>query len=272
MSRGPLKDVTINSQDISDLRFAKQLLEHPGIAAKIADKIGKPIEIAMDLLPEKVKGVVHRATEASISKALQVAVKTMSQDVGAVEARNALHKLLVGVTGAAGGAFGVAALPVELPISTTLMLRSIMDIARSEGERIEDAAARLACLEVFALGGGSSADDAAESGYFATRIALSRAIGEAATFIAQKGLVEEGAPLVARLIMSIAARFEVVVTQKVAAELVPVVGAAGGAAINLLFMNHFQAMARGHFIIRRLEKKYGPSLVREHYEILVTSS
>jgi hypothetical protein len=33
-----------------------------------------------------------------------------------------------------GGGFGLAALPVELPISTIIMLRSIGDIARSEGE------------------------------------------------------------------------------------------------------------------------------------------
>jgi len=42
---------------------------------------------------------------------------------------------------------------VELPISTAMMLRSIADIAHSQGEDLEDMEARLSCLEVFALGG-----------------------------------------------------------------------------------------------------------------------
>jgi hypothetical protein len=52
----------------------------------------------------------------------------------------------------------------------------------------------------------------------------------------------------------------------VAAQSVPVIGAAGGAAINLLFIDHFQDMARGHFTVRRLERTYGAELIRAEYE------
>lgn len=45
-----------------------------------------------------------------------------------------LRKALVATSGAVGGSFGLAALPIELPVSTIIMLRSIGDIARSEGE------------------------------------------------------------------------------------------------------------------------------------------
>ncbi|MDH3252238.1 MAG: EcsC family protein, partial [Ignavibacteria bacterium] len=38
--------------------------------------------------------------------------------------------------------------------------------------------------------------------------------------------------------------------------------------INLVFMSHFQDMARGHFTIRRLERSYGENLVRQEYERL----
>ena len=41
-------------------------------------------------------------------------------------------------SGAAGGAFGLATLPVELPVSTIIMLRSIAAIARNEGEEPSD--------------------------------------------------------------------------------------------------------------------------------------
>ena len=45
---------------------------------------------------------------------------------------------MVGASGAIGGAFGLASVAVELPISTTIMLRSIADIARSEGFDVRD--------------------------------------------------------------------------------------------------------------------------------------
>ena len=72
-----------------------------------------------------------------------------------------------------------------------------------------------------------------------------------------------------RLIAAIASRFSIVVTEEVAAKAVPIVGAAAGGAINYLFMDHFQEMARGHFIVKRLEKKYGTETVERAYKELV---
>jgi hypothetical protein len=69
-----------------------------------------------------------------------------------------------------------------------------------------------------------------------------------------------------RLISQIAARFGVIVTEKLAAQAVPVIGAFGGAAVNAAFADHFQAMARGHFTVRRLERHYGHEVVRFEYE------
>ena len=183
-------------------------------------------------------------------------------------AANLLHKAMAATTGAGGGAFGLAALPIELPISTIIILRSIADIARSEGEQIKSADAKLACIEVFALGGRRSNDDATETGYFVTRAALAKAVSEAAEYITERGVVEEGAPAIVRLISQIAARFSVSVSEKAAAQLVPIVGAAGGAMINLVFIDHFQDIARGHFIVRRLERAHGTDAVRVEYDRL----
>jgi hypothetical protein len=55
------------------------------------------------------------------------------------------------------------------------------------------------------------------------------------------------------------------VSEKIVAQSVPVVGAAGGAVINLLFIDHFQDVARGHFIVRRLERTYGAETVKRAY-------
>jgi len=173
--------------------------------------------------------------------------------------------MAVAATGAAGGLFGLPALAVELPVSTTIMLRSIADIARSEGEILRTAETKLACIEVFALGGRLASDDATESAYFAVRLALSKAMTEAAQHLAGRGVTGTGVPAMVRFVSQVAVRFGVPVSEKIVAQALPVVGAAGGALLNTLFIDHFQDMARGHFIVRRLERAHGREAVRVAY-------
>ena len=253
--------------DLQYLRGAKLLLEKPRLGAKIANLLGMPIEKGIAMLPQKARNAIEGATQKSIQVALNVALKTMDKEAPEEKpSQNLYHKALVAGTGGVSGFFGVGALFVELPISTTIMMRSILDIARSEGENLAEAETKLACLEVFAFGGNTKGDDAVDAGYFATRAALSKAVSQAAAAMADRGLAKEGAPLISKLIVNIASRFEVVVSEKVAAQIVPLIGAAGGASINVLFMDHFQDMARGHFVVRRLERKYGQEEVRRFYE------
>jgi hypothetical protein len=121
-------------------------------------------------------------------------------------------------------------------------------------------------LTVFALGGTSNLDDGTETGYFAIRSVLAKAVTEATAYMAGRGLSQKAAPPLIRLLTQIASRFSVQVTEKSAAQLVPLIGAVGGASINVAFMTHFQDMARGHFALRRLEKKYGERLIQEIYQ------
>jgi hypothetical protein len=81
-------------------------------------------------------------------------------------------------------------------------------------------------------------------------------------------MAKEGAPALIRLITLIAERYSVNVTEKAAAQMVPLIGAVGGATINTIFIDHFQSVARGHFAVRRLERKYGEAAVREKYREL----
>ncbi len=251
-------------EHIEQLRRAKQLLENPGLTAKITNAIGKPLAKGMELLPAKWSQLINDATKKSLQTALDAALMTFGRN-GPMASSDIWHKIAATATGAGGGAFGLPALLIELPVSTTIMLRSIADIARSEGEDLRLAESKLACVEVFALGGRTSKDDAAESGYFAVRAALAKAVSEAAEFIAERGLAKEGAPAIVRLISQIASRFGATVSEKAAAQAVPAVGAVGGALINLAFINHFQDMARGHFTVRRLERIYGTEVVQSEY-------
>ena len=151
------------------------------------------------------------------------------------------------------------------------MLRSIGDIARGEDEDLRDPETTLSCLQVFALGGPKGEADAANGGYFAVRGLLAKSIAEAARFIVDRGVLAEGSPVLVRLLAQIASRFDVVVTQKLAAQAVLVIGALGGAAVNYAFIDHFQQIARAHFTVRRLERRYGKDVVKEAYEKLAAS-
>ena len=257
----------LTRRELEDLRQAKRLLENPGLAARLSATLGSPIEKGMKMLPAKWQKTVNQATEAALMKALDVAVRTRGEAKPMAASSDRMHRIGAATSGAIGGAFGVAAIGIELPISTTLILRSIADIAAAEGENPKHLETKLACLMVFALGSGRDrADDATESGYFAARTALAGAVSEASKYLAQKGLGKGGAPALVRLVSLIASRFGVVVSQKSAAQLIPVLGAAGGAIINTLFIAHYQDMARGHFLVRRLEKIHGQEPVQKAYE------
>lgn len=118
------------------------------------------------------------------------------------------------------------------------------------------------------MGGLKGEANVAESGYFAVRGLLAKSVAEAARFIAERGVLAEGAPVVVRLIALIASRFGVVVTQKLAAQALPVIGALGGAVVNYAFIDHFQEIGRAHFVVRKLERHYGKDSVRAAYEQL----
>jgi hypothetical protein len=257
----------LGQSDLSDLRIAKSRLENPGLAIRIADLFGKPIDAGFKALPAGWNRKVLEIARNALLKGLNVAIRTLGEPK-AKKSRDRLHRILVTGSGFAGGAAGLASIPIELPISTALMLRSIADIARSEGHDLSSIDVKLACLEVFALGGRGPGDDLAEEGYWVVRAALAKSISEAASFIGKRGLAEESAPPIVRLLSAIASRFSVVITDEAAAKAVPFIGAVAGGAINLLFMQHFQQMARGHFVVKRLENKYGTDLVERAYRVI----
>lgn len=259
--------MALSIAEISDLRAAKALLENPGLAAKLSNYVGAPIETGLKKLPESWNAAVSDVTRKSIEKALDIALMTIDNSDRRASS-NWWHKLAVAATGAGGGAFGLPALVIELPVSTTIMLRSIADVARSEGEDLQCAEGRLQCIQVLALGSKAKSDDGTESGYFVARAALAKSISDAAAYLTKNGLSQHGAPAIVRLISQIASRFSIVVSEKTIAQSVPVVGALGGAVINTLFIDHFQDMGRGHFTVRRLERLHGPEEVRRLYEEL----
>jgi hypothetical protein len=246
------------------LQRAVARLENQSFAAQLADHAGQPVVRILRLMPKFASDRFNKVVETAILKCLNVAIRSIEPRSGRPPARRAAS-LLAGVSGGVSGFFGIAALPLELPVTTTLMLRAIADIARHYGEDLSTLEARLACIEVFALGavqGGRGA----HLGYYASRVLLGRLAADASAIMLERGAANVAAPVVGGLVSEIATRFGVVVSERSAASAMPVLGALGGATVNVIFMNHFQRVAQGHFAIRRLERRYGPTVVRRLYE------
>jgi hypothetical protein len=216
-------------------------------------------------LPNRAQDALQGAVKLAVSKCLQLAISSLDARASIRPPSMLAPKFLTSLAGGVGGFFGLVSLPLELPLTTTLMFRSIAEIARSEGEDLTEISARLACLEVFALGDRRSVGSGG-IGYFAARTVLTRLTNDAAAYLVlDRGALEVSTPVLARLVGEIASRFGLVVSERVAAGAIPVVGAIGGAGINLIFMEHFQRVARGHFVVRRLERIYGTETIRRLY-------
>jgi hypothetical protein len=277
MEPTPIAVLPLSQEDLDTLRRAKEALESPSLTMKLASVVGSPIEKLMARMPNIAQEKIDDATQAALKKCLQLALRTLGKTsidgvvLPSEKPHNLMHKLAVATTGAAGGAFGLFALPVELPVTTTLMFRSICDIARSEGEDIHLLDTQLQCLMVLGMGGPASADDSADLGYFIVRGALAQSVSKATSDIATKGLTGHGSTALLKFLHTIASRFSVQVSEQVAAKSIPAIGAVLGAMVNTVFIDHFQQMAHGHFTVRRLERQYGELAVARAFQTLEVS-
>lgn len=253
----------LSTHDFLDLQWAHQHLEHPSFAGRLSHLVGTPIEAAFYLLPKNWYRRLQAAVEFSIRKTLDIAITSMGT-IPPTYAHDRLHKLMATGAGAVGGFLGPITLFAELPLTTTLMLRSIADIAHSQGEDLSTVEARLACMQVFALGGRTDQDSATDTGYYSLRIMVGVHFENLANYTGNVADI----PGAISVIRTIAARFGVVVSDKTAVQMVPIAGAISGALLNLVFMQHFQDIARGHFIVRRLEREYGSDTIRVEFERL----
>jgi hypothetical protein len=247
--------------DLAELKRAVALLSSGNFAVRASQQLGRSVSGLSYFIPAAVRAAALEASEFALASAMRWAVRHVSQRPPAY-GRSRSFWAASGVCGALGGGFGLMGSVIELPVTTTLLMRSIAAIAQEEGEDLTDPEAPIACLEVFALDGGGT-DATIDSSYFAIRAALGRSVSEAGRYLAQRKGVDASAPALVRLISHVAARFGLVVSEKFVAQAIPVVGAAFGAGVNLAFTGHFQNLARGHFIMRRLERFYGAAAVRE---------
>ena len=166
MSTIEVMPARLTREETEDLRRAIACLEATSFAQRLTDAVGRPIGAISRNAPEAARRMIARASENALARRAEACAPHHRPRSGPPRPAGRAHTLAAAASGAVGGAFGLAALPVELPLSTTILMRSIAEIAREEGEDLSAPNAALACVEVFALGGAEE-EAAFESGYFA---------------------------------------------------------------------------------------------------------
>lgn len=274
----------IPAVDRAFIAAAVRRFERPGRLIDLLDTIGKPAEAIVNRLPNWAASRLERAVQRTLVDAVGWAAKTLDGSIHAdqkhvsaishavVKSRAVMHVTAAAILGGMGGAIGIAALPIELPVTTMLILRSIAAIARDSDADLDDPAVRLECVSVLSLGGPSTSADAMESSYLTSRVGLALLLRDASRYLAGKttlqfteALARGAAPEVTRLIAAIASRFGYLALDLAYAEMVPIVGAIGGATLNGYFANFFNRVAYYHFGLRKLERIYGEDTVQRIY-------
>lgn len=262
-----------DAQDQKALECAVVDLEGATLAETLTSWLGAPLERGMDLIPEKVKTGISAVANKALVGCAGAACCTLDAKALGRKPRRAAHQGGVGLLGGVCGAIGAPVVLLELPVTTSLMFRSIGEAARCEGFSVALPETRTRMLEVFALGGrqylevrrqlGEKVVWAAREWAEAAALHAARAGGQRAGQAAGKVALPKA---VEKLIEQLVKRYGPQAIQKAAALSVPAVGAAFGASANMIFMGHYQRRASGHFVVLRLEQRYGAEAVRRAYE------
>lgn len=266
------------------IQKAHHFLERDSFLIRLANMLGKPANMVQKVLPQEMQKTVANAVNKALTAALKTSLKSLP-DSCAPEHEKALQSSLLGsrknrvlhgalamASGGVGGFFGAGGLVFDLPVTTTIMMRNIAAIAEEFGFSKQDPQTAMECLYVFSLGSRSKNDDQFDSAYYSSRLAMSAALRNSAQYVASsstKALLDSlrkgTAPIVVNFLAKVASYFEIVVTEKMIAGAVPIIGSLGAASVNLAFTDYFGQAAQYHFGLLALERKYGQEAVQAIY-------
>jgi len=194
---------------------------------KAINFVGGQVEDTLKMLPKGARGQIDVAARNALQKSYDMAAQSRDGKAGQMVATDKGHKVLATISGALGGLGGLPTALAEMPIATTMIFRAVQGVAAQYGEDPNDPETRLQCLAVFGAGGPGAEDDGVDTAFFGARLGLSGA--------AVQGLISKVAP-----------RFATVLSQKLASQAVPILGAAAGAGTNYAFTDYYVEMAHVH--------------------------
>ena len=208
--------------------------------------LGTRLEAQAVALPPGVQARVEQVTLAALDTAWGLAAATGTRPLGGRAVA------VAAASGAVGGAGGIATAIAELPVAVALILRTIQEEARAQGFDPADPAIRREALRVFASGSPLAADDGINTAFIGARLTLT-------------------GPALHRAIVTFAPRIAAALGPKVAAQAVPVLGAAAGAAINAAYLAHYRALAGVRFGLLDLARRHDPARVSAAFRAAVAA-
>ncbi|MDP5220501.1 EcsC family protein [Ruegeria sp. 2205SS24-7] len=201
-----------------------------GAGVQMLNLLGGKAEGLLDRLPGPVRAGLYNGTEQALKVAMQAAQGSRR---AVPDQKPWVNTAVTTAMGAAGGLGGMPSALVELPLTTTMLLRAIQGVAAVEGFDPAAENVRFDCVRVFSAAGPLEVDDGADLGFLSVRLTLTGTAMQ-------------------KLIAMVAPRLATVLGQKLAAQTVPLLGAVAGAGTNYVYTRYYQQVAHVHFGLRRL--------------------
>ena len=217
-----------------------------GLLMKAINFVGGQVEDTLAILPKGAKDQIDNAAKDALRKSYALAEKSREGRLSTVATTDRMHKVMASISGAIGGLGGLPTAIAEIPVATTMIFRAVQGVAEQYGEDPTSEETRLQCLSVFGAGGPGEDDDGVDTAFIGARIGLTGAA-------------------VNSLISRVAPKFATVLSQKLASQAVPVLGAAAGAGTNYAFTDYYVEKAHVHFALRKLSRTYGEEQVLDAF-------
>jgi len=225
------------------LALAARYRRANGPVMSVVNRLGGSLEAQMTVIPPALREQVERVTARALETAYGLAGR--GPELGE---RGPLIAAMV--TGAAGGAGGLATSVAELPVTVTLILAAIRAAAVDAGYDPAEDWVRAECLKVFGAGTPLAVDDGINTSFLSARLTITGAG-------------------VQKIVAAVAPKLAAALGQKVMAQAVPVLGALTGAALNAAFLRYYREVARIRFALMRLAEVHGAEVVLSAFKVAV---
>lgn len=214
--------------------LARRYRRANGPVMSLVNRLGGAMEGKLSAIPPGIRLQIEAVTERALLAAHGLAAQgSRAPDMGRSGPLAAAM-----LTGAAGGAGGIATSIAELPFTITVILHAIRRAAVDAGYDPDDPAIRAECLRVFGAGGPLATDDGINTSFLSARLTVT-------------------GPAIQRIVATVAPRLAAALGQKLVAQAVPILGAVAGAGLNAAFLTYYREMAEIRFALLRLAEQHG---------------
>ena len=213
--------------------LANQYNEAESVIIKLANFAGDKIEGLLKNIPDSFESEIHKVIKKGLERAYDTS-EVINKKPFLPNVPNYFHKTAATLSGAIGGATGLPGAIAELPITLTTMFSSFQRISEQYGFDRSEPEVKLECLKVFSMGGPLTSDDDLDLSFISARMGLNGQVVSNIISAASKNLIA-------------------VITNKLGAQTVPILGAITGATLNYAFINYYEEMAHIRCKLKQLQ-------------------